>query len=57
MIAIEAWWFVQVGKLVRLFISFGLREPSSSNGNSIDIVMPVGMQRLYVFTCSTLRTP
>ena len=44
MIAVEARWLMQVGKLVRLFISFGLREPSSSDRNSINIIMPVGVQ-------------
>ncbi len=31
MIAVEARWFMRVGKLVRLFISVGLHEPSSSD--------------------------
>ena len=40
MIAVEARWSVRVG--IRLFTSFGLREPSSSDRNCINIIMPVG---------------
>ena len=57
MIAIEAQWFARVGNCVRLFISFGLHEPSSSDRNSINIILPVGAQRQCVFTYSTLRAP
>ncbi len=57
MIAVEAWWFAQVGNCVRLSISFGLRELSGSNRNSINIIIPVGAQRQCVFTHSMLRAP
>ncbi len=45
MIAVEAQWFARVGNCVHLFISIGLCELSSSDRNSINIIMPVGMQQ------------
>ena len=46
MTAVEAWWIARVGRLMCVCQShFGLREPSSSDRSSVNIVMPVDAQR------------